>query len=119
MSKRNRTSVYGFDKGPCITCLLSMFQFSGLRRPLPKNVHLLTLEPWKDNALLMRFEHVYEVDEHPELSGPVTFNVDVSWCAYTLVLKAIALDKHNTCYSNVYVTLYTKIKVAQNTYLVC
>lgn len=43
---------------------------------LPQNINLLTFEPWKDNTLLVRFEHILERDEDPTAySKPVTFNL--------------------------------------------
>lgn len=41
---------------------------------MPQNVHLLTLEPWKDNSVLIRFEHILESNEDPQYSKSVTFN---------------------------------------------
>lgn len=35
----------------------------GLKKVLPANVHLLTLEPWKKGTLLIRLEHTFEFDE--------------------------------------------------------
>lgn len=49
---------------------------SGLSVPLPPNVHLLTLEPWRDGTHLLRLEHVYGVGESPTLSMPVTVQLD-------------------------------------------
>ncbi|KAL4240457.1 mannose metabolic process [Mactra antiquata] len=57
--------------------------WSGLTAPLPPNVHLLTLEQWKGPAVtpstsqpyLIRLEHIYEKDEDPELSKPVTVSI--------------------------------------------
>ncbi|XP_054710202.1 lysosomal alpha-mannosidase-like isoform X2 [Uloborus diversus] len=44
----------------------------GLKAPLPPNVHLLTLEPWKRGTILLRLEHIYEFDDDDgELSKPV------------------------------------------------
>lgn len=42
---------------------------------LPKNIHLLTLEPWHENEILVRFEHILEKDEDPEYSKFVQFNL--------------------------------------------
>lgn len=42
---------------------------------LPKSVHLLTLEPWHDNELLVRFEHILEKDEDSRYSKYVQFNI--------------------------------------------
>ncbi len=43
---------------------------------LPKNVHLLTLEQWKNNSYLLRLEHFYQTIDDPEgLSKPVTVDL--------------------------------------------
>ncbi|XP_037083658.1 lysosomal alpha-mannosidase-like [Pollicipes pollicipes] len=49
-------------------------QFTGMR-PLPANVHLLTLEMYKPNQLLIRLEHQFQADEDPVLSKPVDVNL--------------------------------------------
>jgi len=50
--------------------------YSGLMNALPPNVHLLTLEQWKDNRYLLRLEHFYQLDDDPEgLSKPVTVDI--------------------------------------------
>ncbi|XP_058057448.1 lysosomal alpha-mannosidase-like [Anopheles bellator] len=49
--------------------------YSALSLSLPLNVHLLTFEPWHDNSILVRFEHLLEADEDPLYSAPVRFNV--------------------------------------------
>ncbi|XP_033167145.1 lysosomal alpha-mannosidase isoform X2 [Drosophila mauritiana] len=49
--------------------------FSGISLVLPKPVHLLTLEPWHENQLLVRFEHIMENGEDASYSQPVQFNV--------------------------------------------
>ncbi|XP_055295901.1 lysosomal alpha-mannosidase-like isoform X2 [Sitodiplosis mosellana] len=48
--------------------------FSGLSLSLPKNIHLLTFEPWKSDSILIRFEHILEKDEDKQYSQAVTFN---------------------------------------------
>ncbi|XP_034247480.1 lysosomal alpha-mannosidase-like isoform X3 [Thrips palmi] len=50
-------------------------EFSGLKKSLPHNVHVLTLEPWKGKSLLLRLEHFVEKGEDHELSKEVTVNV--------------------------------------------
>ncbi|XP_034939557.1 lysosomal alpha-mannosidase isoform X1 [Chelonus insularis] len=50
-------------------------QHIGLRKPLPANLQILTLEPWKDNMILLRLEHLFEIGEDSELSQPVEINL--------------------------------------------
>jgi hypothetical protein len=55
-----------------------MLQFSGLKQPLPSNVHLLSLEQWSDNmTTLIRLEHPFQNGEDQTLSTPVTVNLQV------------------------------------------
>jgi len=49
--------------------------FVGLSLSLPKNVHILTMEPWHDNEVLIRFEHIMQKDEDVLYSKPTTFNL--------------------------------------------
>lgn len=49
-------------------------QSSGLSLSLPKNVHLLSFEPWKSNSILVRFDHILEKGEDERYSKPVSFN---------------------------------------------
>lgn len=46
--------------------------------PLPPNVQILTLEPWTENEVLLRLEHIFAKDEDEVLSQPVTVNLNVS-----------------------------------------
>lgn len=50
------------------------FQYSGLSLSLPLNIHLLTFEPWKDDSILIRFEHILANAEDDIYSQAVTFN---------------------------------------------
>jgi lysosomal alpha-mannosidase len=73
--------------------LLSFFQWSGLTKPLPKNVHLLTLEMLPTNPLtpntpreaILRLEHFYENGEDEELSQPATVDLVSVFTYYVLV----------------------------------
>ncbi|KAH8376896.1 hypothetical protein KR093_001976 [Drosophila rubida] len=49
--------------------------YSGIPTTLPKSVHLLTLEPWHEHELLVRFEHILEKDDDYHYSKYVQFNV--------------------------------------------
>ncbi|VVC31552.1 Hypothetical protein CINCED_3A003390 [Cinara cedri] len=63
----------------------SLLLFSGLKRPLPNNVQLLTLEPWKDNSVLLRFEHIFEYNEDKNLSTPIAINVEDLFTKFRIV----------------------------------
>lgn len=62
-------------------------QYTGLHIALPPNVHLLTLDQFHHNGpvpspsgtvpYLIRLEHFYEAEEDPDLSKPVTFDIQV------------------------------------------
>lgn len=55
-----------------------VMQSRGLRKRLPPNVHVLSLEPWKDGQVLLRLEHLYEIGEAEQLSQPAEVNIAVS-----------------------------------------
>ncbi|XP_016017648.2 lysosomal alpha-mannosidase isoform X4 [Rousettus aegyptiacus] len=61
-------------------------QFSGLRRELPPNVHLLTLARWGRETLLLRLEHQFAVQEDMvgNLSSPVTLDLRNLFSAFTI-----------------------------------
>ena len=51
--------------------------WSGLKRELPANVHLLTLEEFGDDSYLLRLEHFYEKNEDSTLSKDATVSLKV------------------------------------------
>lgn len=54
------------------------FNYSAIMKPnfvLPESAHLLTFTSNYENGTLVRFSHSFEKDEHPELSGIVTFSM--------------------------------------------
>ncbi|XP_047001000.1 lysosomal alpha-mannosidase-like [Schistocerca americana] len=59
-------------------------QFSGLRQELPQNIKILTLEPWKDNSLLLRLEHILENEEDTNLSQPATVNLEALFTPFSI-----------------------------------
>ena len=77
----------------CIEISISFLQWSGLTKPLPKNVHLLTLEMLPTNPLtpislreaILRLEHFYENGEDEELSQPATVDLVSVFTYYVLV----------------------------------
>lgn len=60
-------------------------QYSGLTRSLPKNVQILTLEPWIGMSILLRLEHVLEKDEDPSLSQPVIVDLQGLFSPFEIV----------------------------------
>lgn len=45
-------------------------KFIGLNRKLPPNIHLLSLEPWTDEQILIRLEQLFEINEDAKYSKP-------------------------------------------------
>ncbi|KAL6449015.1 hypothetical protein ACFW04_000614 [Cataglyphis niger] len=60
------------------------FLISGLNKALPPNVHILTLEPWKDDTILLRLEHIFEVDEAQQMSKPVLINIQDLFSTFSI-----------------------------------
>lgn len=52
----------------------------------------MTFEPWKDGAYLIRFEHLLEKGEDPELSKPIRFNLTDVFPAMDIELKEVILS---------------------------
>ncbi|XP_011176167.2 lysosomal alpha-mannosidase isoform X2 [Solenopsis invicta] len=52
---------------------------------LSPNVHLLTLEPWKDGTILLRLEHLFEVNETLKMSRPVEVNIKDLFTTFSIV----------------------------------
>ena len=48
-----------------------------MKEDLPPSVAIHTLEPWGNDTLLLRLEHILEPDDDPELSLPVTVDFEV------------------------------------------
>lgn len=42
---------------------------------LPRNVYLMTFEPWKTDEYLIRLEHIFDKYDDAELSQPVNFDL--------------------------------------------
>jgi lysosomal alpha-mannosidase len=52
----------------------------------------MTFEPWKDDSTLIRFEHLLEKNEDPELSKPVRFNLNDVFPGNDIDLKEVSLS---------------------------
>ncbi|XP_049765840.1 lysosomal alpha-mannosidase-like [Schistocerca cancellata] len=62
-------------------------EFSGVFQNVPENVHILTLEPWKNNTVLLRLEHILENNEDPILSNATVVNLEELFT--TFVIKSV------------------------------
>ncbi|CAJ0938021.1 unnamed protein product, partial [Mesorhabditis belari] len=58
-------------------------KFAGLKRDLPANVNLLTLEKRSD-GILMRLEHIFQANEDPSLSQPATIDFSNLFTGFTI-----------------------------------
>ncbi|KAI4470603.1 alpha-mannosidase [Holotrichia oblita] len=71
------------------------FEFSGLVNVLPNNVQILTLEPWTENKLLLRLEHIFSKDEDNVLSQPATVNIRNLFTLFNVVnIEEMSLAAH-------------------------
>ena len=52
----------------------------------------MTFEPWKDGAFLIRFEHLLEKGEDPELSKQIRFNLTDVFPGMEIELKEVILS---------------------------
>ncbi|XP_066063760.1 lysosomal alpha-mannosidase isoform X2 [Chamaea fasciata] len=59
-------------------------EFSGLRRALPPNLHVLSVEPRGAGTLLLRLEHLFERGESRNGSQPVTVDLTTLFSAFTI-----------------------------------
>lgn len=50
---------------------MNRFKFNGLQEYLPKMINLLSLESWDLDHVLIRLEHVFEINEDADFSKPV------------------------------------------------
>lgn len=64
---------------------LSNSKFIGLNKKLPANINLLTLEPWSGNKLLIRLEHIFEVNEDSKYSHPRRLNLTDLFTPFVIV----------------------------------
>ena len=84
-AKLHRSLAHALNRQPLLTFALPQIsidleqlklvnEFSAVSNSLPENVHLLTLmkdfDSLTDNALIIRLEHFYELNEDPILSQP-------------------------------------------------
>ncbi|KAJ3663686.1 hypothetical protein Zmor_007917 [Zophobas morio] len=67
------------------------FKFEALSKSLDDNVHILTLEPWKDSYLL-RLEHIFEKNEDATLSTDAEVDLENLFTQFNITeLKSVTL----------------------------
>lgn len=59
--------------------------YSELSVSLPENVHLLTMETAAKDAIILRFEHMFEKDEDSVLSNPVEINLNGLFTSFKIL----------------------------------
>ena len=62
--------VVGASSAPSVSAVKPV-----LGAELPVNVHLMTLQQWQHDSVLLRLSHQFAVEEDTELSAPVTVDV--------------------------------------------
>lgn len=60
-------------------------QYSGLSTSLPRNIHLLTFEPWTTDSILIRFEHILSKYEDEQYSQVATINLQEIFRSFDVV----------------------------------
>nr|XP_008200004.1 PREDICTED: lysosomal alpha-mannosidase [Tribolium castaneum] len=84
IAQRKTVTPWFFVSNKDATGALNQLQHSGLKSDLPENVHLLTLEPWDDDTVLLRLEHVLEKGEDDNLSKDVTVDLSDLFTFFTI-----------------------------------
>lgn len=54
---------------------------------LPPNVHLLTLERWRKDQILLRLEHLFQANETSEYAKPVNVDIKVNYQLTSTLLE--------------------------------
>lgn len=78
VAQRKLLPPWTFITNQDVSNTLKNLKYSNLKTPLPDNVQLLTLEPWTDNTVLVRLEHILEKNEDENLSQKVTVDLSVN-----------------------------------------
>lgn len=71
-------SKFIYNINYCYLLFFYPFQYNLLNGSLPANIHILTLEYWRKDQVLLRIEHIFERDEDRFLSLPETVHLQVS-----------------------------------------
>lgn len=73
--------------------MASRFKYNGLRDYLPKMVNLLSLESWDQDNVLIRLEHIFEINEDADYSRPVQVSLRRMFKNFRIVkVREMTLD---------------------------
>ena len=56
-----------------------------MKKKLPPNIHLLSLELWDENSVLVRLEHFFEINEDPQYSRSRKINLEDLFVGYEII----------------------------------
>uniref|UniRef100_A0A1B6CDC3 Alpha-mannosidase n=1 Tax=Clastoptera arizonana TaxID=38151 RepID=A0A1B6CDC3_9HEMI len=59
--------------------------FSALKSVLSNCIQILTLEPWKENSILLRLEHIAEKNDDIRCSKTITLNIEEIFKPFTIL----------------------------------
>lgn len=79
------------------TYIAYYFQFRGLTRRLPQNIHVLTLEKLDNEQVLLRLEHFYEKNDDPYLAHPATVSLSVMNFDIFIICFIVVYFSYNIC----------------------
>ena len=93
-----------------------------MTNPLPANVHLLTLEQWAENEILLRLEHQFELNEDKAYSKPVTVSLKVrkkklKWQLYRNLIYVCDLIKRGMSWMPEILILSYRLWAVTNSYV--
>uniref|UniRef100_A0A1B6DFQ2 Glycosyl hydrolases family 38 C-terminal domain-containing protein n=2 Tax=Clastoptera arizonana TaxID=38151 RepID=A0A1B6DFQ2_9HEMI len=60
-------------------------EFSALKSVLSNCIQILTLEPWKENSILLRLEHIAEKNDDIRCSKTITLNIEEIFKPFTIL----------------------------------
>lgn len=72
---------------------INRFKFHGLREYLPRMINLLSLESWDSENVLVRLEHIFEINEDADYSRPVQVSLKRMFKNFKIVkVREMTLD---------------------------
>ena len=80
--------------------------FTGIARPLPPSLHLLTAHSWGPTSLLLRISHSFEANEAGSLSAPASVDLATIFAGVTITACTEMTISGNQPLANVPKTTY-------------